>query len=236
MKGAPLPRGASSWLFGLRAWCVLLGVGLPTWPLVLACRGRDRRWQWLRASLTLMQRLSGIRVVREGVTPAEGAVLVLNHASFIDGAVLIAASERPLEIAVGAFLEGRRIAGPFLRAIGCVFVGGEDEPARAQLSRLEAVAARGDLAVFPEGHLATRPELERFHLGAFVAACAAGVPVQPAAILGSRAVLAPGSRWPAKATLRVRYGAPIMPSGPRFADARRLGALAEVAVRDLLES
>ncbi len=219
--------------FALRAWLVLVVVGVPTWRLVLATRGMERRWRLLRRGLSLMARLGGVALRVEGAPPEEAHVLVVNHESYLDGAILIAALAAPHEIVVGAVLEHRRVAGPLLKAIGCLFVGAADEAPRSQLARLTEAAARGRLAIFPEGHLVQSGGLDPFHLGGFVAAARAGVAVVPVAIVGSRALLPPGSRMLRPGEVSVRFGAPIAVQSAGFGEARRLAARAEAAVSAL---
>ena len=50
-----------------------------------------------------------------------------------------------------------------------------------------------------------------FHLGAFLAAARAAVPVVPIAIRGDREVLPDGTWWPRHAALQVEVCAPIPP-------------------------
>lgn len=211
----------------------LFAVGLVLWPLVLVLPGVSRRWWVLHRGLRLMAAAGGIGLSIEGRPPEGPAVLVLNHESYLDGAILIAASHQPLEIAVGAVLEHQKVPGPFLRRIGCLFVGSDDEPGRSQLERLTRAAARGHLALFPEGHLVREEALGRLHLGAFVAAANAGVAVVPAAIVGSRRVLPPGGRRARPGGVTLRYGSAITAEGSGFRAARRLAAAVEEALGEL---
>jgi 1-acyl-sn-glycerol-3-phosphate acyltransferase len=228
-------RRARGALFALRGWLTLVCIGVPTSIVVLLLPGVERRWRLVRRALFLMQRLSGIHVEVRSKAPAFPCVVVANHSSFIDGAVLIAASPAPLRIAVGAVFEHQRVAGPVLRALGCVFVGDPKEPARAQLARLAGVAAKGHLAVFPEGHLASGTGMERFHLGAFVAAAEAGMPVVPVAIAHSAQVLPRGARAPRRGRVLVYFGGAVEPGGSTYRDARQLARRVEDALSELLE-
>ena len=96
----------------------------------------------------------------------------------------------------------------------------------ADAERLADVVRRGrSLAVFPEGTFVARPGLLPFHLGAFMAAARAGVPVLPVVIRGHRELLPAGRWWPRRAALAVEILAPIQPPGDAvdlFAGAARM--------------
>jgi 1-acyl-sn-glycerol-3-phosphate acyltransferase len=230
---APSPprTSAADRLYAAWADVVLILVGPLTWVLVHLVPGVDRRWRLVRRAILTMQLLGGLRIEVKGTRPEGRCVVVANHSSYIDGAVLISASPTPLEIAVGAVLRDQRIAGPFLERIGCVFLGDRKEPVRAQLRRLAEAAARGRLAAFPEERLVGASGLDHFGLGAFVAAVRAGVPVCPLAIIGSAEVLPPGSHSARHHRIVVRYGELVSADGEGFPAARRLSerARAEIA-------
>jgi 1-acyl-sn-glycerol-3-phosphate acyltransferase len=133
------------------------------------------------------------------------------------------------------------LAGIFLRRLGAEFVERFD-PGRSVLDarRLAALARSGKrLVFFPEGTFGAQPGLRPFHLGAFLAAAEAGVPVIPMAIRGTRAIL-PYPRWlPRRAPVEVVIGAPIFPQGHgweaaiRLRDAARAHILAHCGEPDL---
>jgi 1-acyl-sn-glycerol-3-phosphate acyltransferase len=69
-----------------------------------------------------------------------------------------------------------------------------------------AVLAGESLVFFPEGTFTSVPGLRPFHLGAFVAAREAGVPVVPIAIRGTRAILWGDSWFPRRGAVTVTIG------------------------------
>jgi 1-acyl-sn-glycerol-3-phosphate acyltransferase len=94
-------------------------------------------------------------------------------------------------------------------------------------TRLAELAQQGhSLAVFPEGTFVDQPGLLPFHLGAFLAAARAGVPVLPLAIRGHRQLLPVGSWWPRRAALQVDICAAILPGAALQVDAPQLFAAA----------
>lgn len=97
----------------------------------------------------------------------------------------------------------------------------------------QAVQQGTGLAVFPEGTFVAAPGLLPFHLGAFLAAARAGVPVVPVAISGSRRLLPADRWWPRPAALRIEVCPPVVPpaeAGDLFAAAVRLRDAARQAI------
>jgi 1-acyl-sn-glycerol-3-phosphate acyltransferase len=79
---------------------------------------------------------------------------------------------------------------------------------------LRAVQAGESLLFFPEGTLSRAPGLRAFHMGAFVTAAQAGVPLLPVTLRGTRSVLRDGSWWPRRFPLHVQVDAPLLaPTG-----------------------
>jgi 1-acyl-sn-glycerol-3-phosphate acyltransferase len=64
---------------------------------------------------------------------------------------------------------------------------------------------------FPEGTFTRTPGLLPFHMGAFVAAAEAGVPVVPIALRGTRSILRSGSWFPRRGSISIQIGRPIEP-------------------------
>ncbi len=204
-------------LYAGYVWLLVALVGVVVWPVVSLFPVQEWNWRLTRAAGLLLARLTGVAVSFSGTRPDDEGpyVIVANHASFVDGMVMILASARPLVIVAGGELEHQRIAGPFLRGLGCEFVRpAEDDRGGDNAERFGRVLAGGrSLALFPEASLNREPGLRRFHLGAFAIAVEAGVPVLPMGIRGSRNVVRPGQRLPEPGRLEVRIGTPIPPCG-----------------------
>jgi 1-acyl-sn-glycerol-3-phosphate acyltransferase len=75
---------------------------------------------------------------------------------------------------------------------------------------------------FPEGGFERAPGLAPFHLGAFMAAAEAGLPVVPVALRGTRSILRADQWFPRRGRIVVTVGAPIRPPGTGFEAALRL--------------
>jgi 1-acyl-sn-glycerol-3-phosphate acyltransferase len=212
-------------------WTLLALICAIAWPLVVALPRRSWRWRVLHLASRAFLRLTATPFRVEGAenVPERGsAVLVANHASYLDGLVLAAALRRPARFVAKRELERQRVAGPFLRRLGALFVERFESDRGVTDAERSAEATRaGDLVIFfPEGTLLREPGLRPFHLGAFVAAASASAPVVPAAIRGTRSILR-GDQWFARrGSIELRLGAPLWPKGSDWASALELRARA----------
>jgi 1-acyl-sn-glycerol-3-phosphate acyltransferase len=191
------------WLLAPAAW--LISVLLPT---------PAQTWGFCHRAARLLLRLAGIPLEVQGLghLPGDGrCVMVCNHASYLDGLVLVAALKRPMAFVAKRELEQQRVAGRFLRRLGAAFV--ERFDARRSVAdaqqMTDAVKAGQSLLVFPEGTFVAAPGLLPFRLGGFLAAAHAGVPVLPVTLAGTRQLLGDGRWWPRKAALTVRISAAV---------------------------
>jgi 1-acyl-sn-glycerol-3-phosphate acyltransferase len=171
-------------------------------------------------------RLTGtpLEVAAQCPVPEAPAILVVNHSSYLDSAVLSAAIPGALSFVAKGELARQAVAGPFLRRLGTLFVHRRDPKAGVEdQAAIVAAAKSGERIVsFPEGTLVRVPGLLGFRLGAFLAAAQAGIPVVPIAIRGTRSILRGGQWWPRRGAIAVDIGAPIGPDGKDFAAAVRL--------------
>ncbi len=211
---------------GVWALLVLLAWAPPLWLLVLALPDRavDRAVRrWCRALL----RLTGCRLRVEGLEriPTTGAVvLAANHASYLDAVVLLAALDRDFRFVGKRELAGWPLVGTVMRKAGDLLVERADVSRSVEAARAvtETLRAGTSLAFFPEGTFDRAPGLLPFRLGAFSAAVAAGCPIVPVALRGTRAVL-PAGRWlPRPGPLAVVVGEPIAAAGTEWREIVRL--------------
>jgi 1-acyl-sn-glycerol-3-phosphate acyltransferase len=187
-------------------------------------RSLARFWLWASA---LRVRVDGLPML-----PAGSCVLVANHASYLDGIVLLAvAPERCAFVAKGE-LSRNFPARLLLGNIGTRFVERfaiEDsvEAARELVTQAEHGMS---FVFFPEGTLRREPGLRPFHLGAFQAAVAAGMPAIPVAVRGTRSVLRDGQWRPRRGVIQVIVTPPLAPDGGDWAAAVRLRDRARAAI------
>ena len=157
---------------------------------------RERAWLLppvQRVGAALSRLLLGTRVVGAHHVPRRGpVVLAANHASWLDGPLVLVHAPRP-----GAFLVKVEAfagaAGRLLDVLGQVALD-RTRPDRGALRRVRDVLAGGGLVgVFPEG---TRGDgrLGVVRPGAAWLALAAGAPVVPVAVLGTHETLGQARR------------------------------------------
>ena len=207
-------------------WFVVGVIATLTWPLVVLLPRRHMRHAVIGAAARTLFRLTGtpLKISPQAEVPDRAVILVVNHSSYLDGAVLSAAIPGELSFVAKGELGRQAVAGPFLRRIGTLFVHRLDPKAGVEDTEVTVAAAKAGerIVSFPEGTLVRMPGLLGFRLGAFLAAAQAGVPVVPVAIRGTRSILRGGQWLPRRGEISVDIGAPIKPDGADFAAAVRL--------------
>ncbi|MCP1726784.1 1-acyl-sn-glycerol-3-phosphate acyltransferase [Natronospira proteinivora] len=211
-----LLRATGQGLFAFWMWLFGLLIGIPAALLLLLMPGRRLRVALARGSSRLIfsavrmgPRVQGLEHLPDGP-----CVLVVNHASYLDGAVLRAALPGPLYFVAKRELS-KGMAGRLLKRIGAVWVARFDhKQALSDLEQAMAHLAKGErLLFFPEGTLSAAPGLRNFRIGAFMAAVRQQVPVVPVVLRGTRQAL-PGESWrPRPSRIEIRIGRPIEAKG-----------------------
>ena len=207
--------GAVSVLYAAYAWALLVVAAPPTWLSVALLPRRAWRWAVVRGAVRLLVALSGARLTVQGLDnlppPGQAFVYACNHTSYLDPLFLIAALPGELAFVAKAELIGNFFASLFLRRLGSVFVERFDvRKGIADARRTAAAAGSGRLLFyFPEGTLTRMPGLLPFHMGAFLNAAEASLPVVPVTIRGTRSILRDGSSFPRLGSVSVVVDAPI---------------------------
>ncbi len=165
--------------------------------------------------------------------PAGNAVVVANHASYVDGFLLKGYLPYRFSFVIKGEMRNVPVAHFLLRRSGSKFVERHVQSGSSRDARQIVKAAQGgeSLAFFPEGTFIKEPGIGRFRAGAFVAAIRGNVPVVPIAITGTREMLPAGRLWPWPVRPRVLVLPPILPEDPAF-DNHKL--LAETARQHIL--
>ncbi len=207
-------------------WLVLVSGAMATWPAVIILPNRRARWSFVRRAARLVLRLMGVPLKVSGVSvPAsEAGVIVVNHSSYLDVAVLAATLPGEPVFVAKSELADQIVAGPFLRRLGARFA--DRAFVQAGLRDVEAfkdvVLGGQQLVVFPEATFFRMPGLLAFRLGAFSIASAAATPILPVVIRGTRSILR-GEQWfPRRGSVEVEFLEPVAPSGSDFDAAVRL--------------
>ena len=216
-------RTAASTFYSLYCWMVFAILAPLTWTLVVVTPPADWRWKIMRASTRLLCAACGNSFTVSGrnqrLPREQPCIYVSNHASYLDGPLLITAVGRPFSFVAKAELDRSFIPSIFLRRIQSEFVerfekqrGVEDAQRLAELTRQGR-----SLFYFPEGTFTRMPGLLPFHLGAFIAAVEAQVPVQPVILQGTRSILRADTWLPRRAAITVTIAEPIYPQ-PIYGD------------------
>jgi 1-acyl-sn-glycerol-3-phosphate acyltransferase len=167
------------------------------------------------------------RVERRGCwdkVPAEGgAVLVSNHVSYVDAAIIAACSARPIRFVMDHRIFASRMWGWLFRRLRAIPIAPAKEDGvlkERAFAEVAAALAEGDLVcIFPEGRLSPTGEVLSFQHGIERIVRETPVPVVPVALHGlwgsvfSRAKQSAGSSWAEHIRRRVRVvcGAPVAP-------------------------
>ena len=197
------------------AWAMfwLAWLAPPAWLLLRLAPGPAAAWRRAGAAARLLLRLTAVPLRVRGAEhlPAGACVLVSNHASYLDGMILVAALPRAFAFVAKRELQSQALLGPPLQSLGVEFVERFDlRQSVADAEHMVDAVQRGrSLLVFPEGTFVAQPGLLPFHLGAFLAAARAAVPVVPLAIRGARDLLPAERWWPRRTRLEVDIGEPI---------------------------
>ena len=199
-------------------WVVLLSVAVVIWPAVVLVPVASWDWFMVRFGTRLILRLIGARLRVQGLerlTPGTAYLFVSNHSSYMDGLALVAGLPRTVSFVAKRELERQFLAGPFLRRIGTQFVERFDAQRGVDDVRgfADSAGSGTSLLVFPEGTFHRMPGLHAFHMGAFTAAAASGVPVVPIAIRGTREILRDETWFPRRGAISIYIGEPITPAG-----------------------
>ncbi len=203
--------------YAIYAWSVFWLLAPPTWIAAALLPRPAWVWVMLRTMARLLAKLLAIRIRISGLPHAaagQPAILVANHASYVDGIALVAALPQPVRfVAKAEFLRGF-IPRVFLSRMGAEFVERfNHEASSADARRLtETSRAREPLLFFAEGTFTRVPGLRPFHLGAFVAAAESGVAIVPVALRGSRSFLRDGSWFPRRGDIHIVIGQRLSPA------------------------
>jgi 1-acyl-sn-glycerol-3-phosphate acyltransferase len=202
------------------AW---LAVALPpllalAWLLVALVPGRRFAFSLARAGSRAALRVLGCRLSTEGLErlPRSGSfVIAANHASYSDVAALLALLPVDFLFVAKREVHGYPLIGRFVRRCGHLTVDRWDALQGVADAELvdHALHAGEHVLFFPEGTFHAATGLRPFRLGAFKAAAAAGVPVVPVGLRGTRRVMRGEWKLPRPARVSLHVGEPLQPEG-----------------------
>ncbi|OGA54863.1 MAG: acyl-phosphate glycerol 3-phosphate acyltransferase [Betaproteobacteria bacterium RIFCSPLOWO2_12_FULL_62_58] len=210
-------RAAVDRVYGAYALFLLGTMGAMNWT---ACAVLPRaEWAWklshrmARAFLASIGMPPAVRGLEH--LPAGPCMMVVNHASYLDGIVVVAALAQPKSFVAKRELLDHWVPRIYLKSVGSAFVDRLDAQRGVEDTARFVDVARGgkSLIVFPEGTLRRMPGLLEFRMGAFVVAAQADVPVVPVTIRGTRSALRDGQWLFHRSRISVTIGVPIAPVG-----------------------
>jgi 1-acyl-sn-glycerol-3-phosphate acyltransferase len=141
--------------------------------------------------------------------PSTGpALLVANHASYLDPVLVGAAVPRRLSYLARSSLFRPRAFGVLIRAFGAIPLEREGVGIGGMRAVLAALAEGRVVLLFPEGTRSADGALGVLRTGAMRIAQRAGVTVVPVWIEGSGRALPRGAKLPRPRRIEVRFGAP----------------------------
>lgn len=168
-----------------------------------------RHWLW-----RMVCAVSGGLTVTGKMPVKGGCIVVANHSSHADTAVLLAAlpaSAKPVFGAAADYwfdLPVRRLIATSLIGILPVRRSGEGGYAALLAAVRPALEAGRTVVIYPEGTRSTDGTIGEFRSGAVRLARECGVPLVPVAVAGTADVLPKGGRF-SPAPMQVRIGGPI---------------------------
>ncbi|PSU30545.1 AMP-binding protein [Photobacterium lutimaris] len=232
-------RLAADWGFACYMWLIMALLTPPVWLLVTLLPAKSACWSVARWGARSLIKLTGTKLTIEGIEhlPNDDSpyLVIANHASYLDGLVLLAATGKEHQFVAKAELKGNFFARAFLNKLGTHFVDRFDT--QKSLSDSRQLAAFADspwpLTIFPEGTLYRMAGLHEFHLGAFQIAVEKQLPILPITLKGTRSILRDKSLFPRKGDIEVIISPPIHPEG---SDWQATLALRNTARKIMLEN
>ena len=179
-----------------------------------------RHWMWRIAAA-----VSGGLTVTGKWHVSGGCVVVANHSSHADTAVLLAALPPTAKPVFGAAADYwfdvrvRRFIATSVAGVLPVRRSGEGSYAGLLAAARPALKAGRTVVIFPEGTRSIDGNVGEFRSGALRLARECGVPVVPVAILGTAHVLPKGGSF-SPAPMQVRIAEPIDPTNVSSAQLR----------------
>jgi 1-acyl-sn-glycerol-3-phosphate acyltransferase len=197
-------------------WALFSFVTPIVWVTVVLLPVYSWRWSfihWTGRFLVSALRIPLIVNGLENLPDADPCILVVNHASYIDSFVMVAALPRNFRFVAKSELANSFGAQFFLSRLGTEFVERFDKQKSIEdARRITKSALEGSpLLFYPEGTLTRIPGLLPFHMGAFQTAAEGGLTIVPIAIRGSRSILRGGTWFPRRGPITITITSPIKP-------------------------
>ena len=225
-------------LYGFYGWLVFALCCCGALIVAIVVPGATLRHRTITAISRAIFLLGGVpaRVAGAENLPAGNAVVVANHASFVDGLLLKAYLPYRFSFVIKGEMRNIPLVHFVLRRSGARFVERHEPGGSSRDARQIVKAAVGgvSLGFFPEGTFRREPGVGRFRPGAFVAAIRGNIPVVPIAITGTREMMPDGRMWPWPVRARIQILPPIMPGDAAYEGHKQLAETARQRILAVL--
>ena len=151
-----------------------------------------------------------------------GALIVSNHQSFLDPALLGARLPRPMSYMAKSELFEHRLLSWLIRSLGAFPVRQGAGDVRAIRETVHRLQEGRILNIFPEGSRTETGEIMPLEPGVGLVVRKAGVPIIPTAIIGSYQAWPKGSKMFRRHPIRIAYGPPLHVAGMKSDQVIRL--------------
>ncbi|HEY2544845.1 MAG TPA: 1-acylglycerol-3-phosphate O-acyltransferase, partial [Candidatus Acidoferrum sp.] len=203
-------------LYGLYFGVVFLIWIIPTWTIVHFFSDFRKAGRFTSAALKLLFVLIGcrVRVVgKENMDTSGAKVFAANHTSYFDVLALMMGIGVPYHFVAKMEVGRMPFIGTFLSKMKHTKFDRSDSQSRLrQLREMAGLLEAGEsIFVFPEGTFTSEDGVRPFQLGAFKAAVAAGAPIIPVSLAGTRRFLRDGTYLPRPTSVTITVSPPIYP-------------------------
>jgi len=212
---------------------MLVGMAIVAVAMHGLTRSRSLTWRFAKARARTLTWMLGVRATVLGTEHIAGGgsfVFVPNHQSHLDILLLLALLPGRTRFAAKRELWRHPVMAAILDTLGMVPIDRERPEGSVEL--LNRAASSGDsFVIFPEGTRSRDGQLLPFKKGAFVLAIAAGLPVVPVTMRGTRRLMPRGSRMTVvPGDVEIVIDEPIPTIGLGYDDREALAARVRAAI------
>lgn len=203
-------------LYGLYFCAVFMAWIVPTWIIVNFIGDYHTAGRFTSRALKILFALIGcrVRVIGKEYVDAPGEkVYVSNHTSYFDVLPLMMGLGVPYHFVAKMEVGRMPFIGTFLTKMKHTKFNRSDAGSRMrQMREMETMLREGEsIFVFPEGTFTSEDGVRPFQLGAFKAAVAAGAPIVPVSLAGTRKFFRDGTYLPRPTSVTITVSPPIYP-------------------------
>jgi fatty-acyl-CoA synthase len=204
-------------LYGLYFGVVFFLWIVPTWAMVQFIKDHKKAGRFTSSALKVLFALIGcpVRVVGKEHMETPGAkIYASNHTSYFDVLPLMLGLGVPYRFVSKMEVAAMPFIGTFLKHMGHLQFDRTDPESRLrQAQEMEEFLRNGEsVFIFPEGTFSGEDGVRPFQLGAFKAAVAAGAPIIPVSLAGTRRFLRDGTYLPRPTSVTITLSPPIYPN------------------------